>query len=148
MDVILLKDVNNLGTAGDVVKVKPGFARNFLVPRGMALRASKQNLAVAEERKRVIKKRAGRAQKVYINLANSITNTELTIEVQVGEEERIFGSVTSQDIHQALLDKGISVDRHTIQLEEPIKALGVYNVPVKVTPDLIPELKLYVIKTI
>ena len=148
MDVILLKDVNNLGTAGDVVKVKPGFARNFLVPRGMALRASKQNLAVAEERKRVIKKRAGRAQKVYINLANSITNTELTIEVQVGEEERIFGSVTSQDIHQALLDKGISVDRHTIQLEEPIKALGVYNIPVKVTPDLIPELKLYVIKTI
>ena len=148
MDVILLKDVNNLGTAGDVVKVKPGFARNFLVPRGMALRASKQNLAVAEERKRVIRKRAGRAQKVYINLANSITKTELTIEVQVGEEERIFGSVTSQDIHQALLDKGISVDRHTIQLEEPIKALGVYNVPVKVTPDLIPELKLYVIKTI
>jgi large subunit ribosomal protein L9 len=148
MDVILLKDVNNLGTAGDVVKVKPGFARNFLVPRGMALRASKQNLAVAEERKRVIRKRAGRAQKVYINLANSITKTELTIEVQVGEEERIFGSVNSQDIHQALLDKGISVDRHTIQLEEPIKALGVYNVPVKVTPDLIPELKLYVIKTI
>ena len=148
MDVILLKDVNNLGTAGDVVKVKPGFARNFLVPRGMALRASKQNLAVAEERKRVIRKRAGRAQKVYINLANSITKTELTIEVQVGEEERLFGSVTSQDIHQALLDKGISVDRHTIQLEEPIKALGVYNVPVKVTPDLIPELKLYVIKTI
>ena len=148
MDVILLKDVNNLGTAGDVVKVKPGFARNFLVPRGMALRASKQNLAVAEERKRVIRNRAGRAQKVYINLANSITKTELTIEVQVGEEERLFGSVTSQDIHQALLDKGISVDRHTIQLEEPIKALGVYNVPVKVTPDLIPELKLYVIKTI
>ena len=148
MDVILLKDVDNLGTAGDVVQVKPGFARNFLVPRGIALRASKQNLAVAEERKRVIRNRAGRAQKVYINLANSITKTELTIEVQVGEEERLFGSVTSQDIHQALLDKGISVDRHAIQLEEPIKALGVYNVPVKVTPDLVPEFKLYVIKTI
>ena len=87
-------------------------------------------------------------QKVYIDLSNSITKTELTIEVQVGEEERMFGSVTSQDIHQALLDTGISVDRHAIQLEEPIKALGVYNVPVKVTPDLIPELKLYVIKTI
>ncbi|MDP6684492.1 MAG: 50S ribosomal protein L9 [Candidatus Marinimicrobia bacterium] len=148
MDVILLKDVDNLGTAGDVVKVKPGFARNFLVPRGLALRASKQNLAVAEERKRVIRNRAGRAQKVYINLGNSITKTELTIEVQVGEEERMFGSVTSQDIQQALSDKGITVDRHAIQLEEPIKALGVYNVPVKVTPDLIPELKLYVIKTI
>ena len=148
MDVILLKDVNNLGTAGDVVKVKPGFARNYLVPRGIALRASKQNLAIAKERKRVIKNRAGRAQKVYIDLSNSITKTELTIEVQVSEEERMFGSVTSQDIHQALLDNKISVDRHAIQLEEPIKALGVYNVPVKVTPDLIPELKLYVIKTI
>ena len=148
MDVILLQDVDNLGTAGDVVKVKPGFARNFLVPNGIALRASKQNLAIAEERKRVIRNRAGRAQKVYIDLSNSITKTELTIEVQVGEEERMFGSVTSQDIHQALLDKKISVDRHAIQLEEPIKALGVYSVPVKVTPDLIPELKLYVIKTI
>ena len=148
MDVILLKDMDNLGTAGDIVKVKPGFARNYLVPRGIALRASKQNLAIAEERKRVIKNRAGRAQKVYIDLSNSITKTELTIEVQVGEEERMFGSVTSQDIHQALLDKKISVDRHAIQLEEPIKALGVYNVPVKVTPDLMPELKLYVIKTI
>ena len=148
MDVILLKDVENLGTAGDVVKVKPGFARNFLVPNGIALRASKQNLAIAEERKRVIRNRAGRAQKVYIDLANSITKAELTIEVRVGEEERMFGSVTSQDVHQALLDKGISVDRNVIQLEEPIKSLGVYNVPVKVTPDLIPELKLYVIKTI
>ena len=148
MDVILLKDVNSLGTTGDIVKVKPGYARNFLVPRGIALRASKQNLAIAEERKRVIRNRAGRAQKVYIDLSNSITKTELTIEVQVGEEERMFGSITSQDIHQALLDKKISVDKHAIQLEEPIKALGVYNVPVKVTPDLIPELKLYVIKTI
>ena len=148
MDVILLKDVDNLGTAGDVVKVKPGFARNYLVPQGIALRASKQNLAISEERKRVIRNRAGKAQKVYIILSNSITKTELTIEVQVGEEERMFGSVTSQDIHQALLDKGISVDKHAIQLKEPIKALGVYNVPVKVTPDLIPELKLYVIKTI
>ena len=148
MDVILLKDVENLGTAGDVVKVKPGFARNFLVPNGRALRASKKNLAIAEERKRVIRNRAGRAQKVYIDLANSITKAELTIEVRVGEEERMFGSVTSQDVHQALLDKGISVDRNAIQLEEPIKALGVFSVPVKVASDLVPELKLYVIKTI
>ena len=148
MDVILLKDVENLGTAGDVVKVKPGFARNFLVPNGIALRASKQNLAIAVERKRVIRNRAGRAQKVYIDLANSITKAELTVEVRVGEEERMFGSVTSQDVHQALLDKGISVDRNAIQLEEPIKALGVYSVPVKVASDLVPELKLYVIKTI
>ena len=87
MEVILLKDVENLGIAGDVVQVKPGYARNFLVPRGLALRASKQNLAVAEERRRVINAKVGRAQKVYINLAKSIEKQELTIEVEVGEEQ-------------------------------------------------------------
>jgi len=148
MDVILLKDVESLGTAGDVVQVKPGFARNYLVPRGLALRASKQNLAVAEERKKVIRARAGRAQRAFANLAKSIQKAEITIEVQVGEEERMFGSVTSQDIHEALSKKKITIDRHAIQLEEPIKALGVYTVPVKISNDLIPEVKVYVIKAI
>ncbi len=148
MDVILLKDVDSLGTAGDIVQVKPGYARNFLVPRGLALRASKQNLAVAEERKKVIRARAGRAQKVFTNLANSISKAEVTIEVQVGEDERMFGSVTSKDIHSKLVEKGIEIDRHLIVLEEPIKALGVYNIPVNVAPELTPEVKLYVIKTI
>ena len=148
MEVILLKDVENLGIAGDVVQVKPGYARNFLVPRGLALRASKQNLAVAEERRRVINAKVGRAQKAYISLAKSIEKQELTIEVEVGEEERLFGSVTSQDIHKALTDKGITIDRQSIQLDEPIKSLGVYSVPIKVASGLSPEVKVYVIKTI
>ena len=148
MEVILLKDVENLGIAGDVVQVKPGYARNFLVPRGLALRASKQNLAVAEERRRVINAKVGRAQKAYISLAKSIEKQELTIEVEVGEEERLFGSVTSQDIHKALTDKGITIDRQSIQLDEPIKSLGVYSVPIKVAPEISPEVKVYVIKTI
>jgi len=148
MEVILLKDVENLGIAGDVVQVKPGYARNFLVPRGLALRASKQNLAVAEERRRVINAKVGRAQKAYISLAKSIEKQELTIEVEVGEEERLFGSVTSQDIHKALTDKGITIDRQSIQLDEPIKSLGVYSVPIKVASELSPEVKVYVIKTI
>tara|TARA_Y100000588_G_scaffold393231_1_gene508164 strand:- start:20484 stop:20930 length:447 start_codon:yes stop_codon:yes gene_type:complete len=148
MEVILLKDVENLGIAGDMVQVKPGYARNFLVPRGLALRASKQNLAVAEERRRVINAKVGRAQKAYINLAKSIEKQELTIEVEVGEEERLFGSVTSQDIHKALTDKGITIDRQAIQLDEPIKSLGVYSIPVKVASELSPEVKVYVIKTI
>jgi len=148
MEVILLKDVENLGTAGDVVQVKPGFARNFLVPCGLALRASKQNLAVAEERRRVIRAKVGRAQKAYIDLAKAIEKQELTIEVQVGEEERLFGSVTSQDIHKALTEKGISIDRQSIHLDEPIKSLGVYSVPIKITSDITPEVKVYVIKTI
>ena len=148
MEVILLKDLEGLGSEGEIVKVKPGFARNFLVPKGIALRASKSNLAVAEERTRIKEAKENRVVKANQVLMDKLAKTNITIEVQVGEEERIFGSVTSQDIYQALLDKGISVDRNAIQLEEPIKALGVYNVPVKVTPDLFPELKLYVIKTI
>ena len=148
MDVILLKDVESLGTSGDIVQVKPGFARNYLVPRGLALRASKQNLAVAEERKRVIRARAGRAQKAFADIANSISKAEITIEVQVGEDEKMFGSVTSKDIHSRLEKMNIKIDRHLIQLEDPIKALGVYNIPIKVAPELTPEMKVYVIKTI
>lgn len=146
MDVILLQDVKNLGTAGDIVDVKPGYARNFLVPRGYALRASKRNLAVAEEQKRISQARTRREQKSREALHNKLTGIELTIEVQVGEEERMFGSVTSQDIHAALEEKGIAVDRHDIVLEEPIKALGIYDVPVKISAEMKPELKVYVIK--
>ncbi len=146
MDVILLQDVENLGMAGDIINVKPGYARNFLVPRGYALRASRRNLAVAEEQKRIAGARARRERKAQEALVNKLTGIELTIEVQVGEEERMFGSVTSQDIHAELEAKGITVDRHDILLVEPIKALGIYNVPVKVSADLKPELKVYVIK--
>ncbi len=146
MDVILLQDVENLGTAGDIVAVKPGFARNFLVPRGYALRASKRNLAVAEEQKKIAKSRSRREQKEQEALVSKLTGIELTIEVQVGEEERMFGSVTSQDIHSALKAKGVAVERHDILLEEPIKALGIYSVPVKISAELKPELRIYVIK--
>ncbi|MFH1851119.1 MAG: 50S ribosomal protein L9 [Candidatus Neomarinimicrobiota bacterium] len=146
MDVILLQNVENLGEAGDIVKVKPGYARNYLVPRGFALRASTRNLAVAEERKKISEARERRERKAQEATVNKLTGIELTIEVQVGEEERMFGSVTSQDIHTALENKGISVDRHDILLDEPIKALGIYNVPVKISADLKPELKVYVIK--
>ncbi|NOZ73862.1 MAG: 50S ribosomal protein L9 [FCB group bacterium] len=146
MDVILLQDVENLGSAGDIVNVKPGYARNFLVPRGMALRASKRNLAVAEEQKRVAQARRAREMKALQDQAAKIAKLEVTIEVQVGEEERLFGSVTSQDIHKAIEAKGVQIDRHTIQLEEPIKALGVYTVPVRVSAELTPEIKVYVIK--
>ena len=144
MEVILLKDLEGLGLEGELVKVKPGFARNYLVPKGIALRASKSNLAVAEERKRIKEAK----EKVNQVLIDKLTKANITIEVQVGEEERIFGSVTTQDIQKSLEEKGITIDRSCILIEEPIKSLGVYNIPVKITVDLESEIKVYVIKTI
>ena len=146
MDIILLQDVETLGTSGDIIKVKPGYARNFLFPRGLAVRSSKQNRALADEKKNSAKARKLRETQVYEELINKLKNTEVTIEVQVGEEDRLFGSVTSQDIHKVLLEKGIEIDRHSIVLEEPIKALGIYDVNVKVAKGLLQEVKVYFIQ--
>ncbi len=146
MDVILLQDVDTLGSAGDIVNVKPGYARNFLIPNGLALRSSKQNVAVAEEKKRNMEARKSRVVKAQKDLADKLAKIEITIEVQVGEEERLFGSVSTLDIHNALLEKGIDVDRHDILLEEPIKSLGIYHIPIKISVDMNPDIKLYVIK--
>lgn len=146
MDVILLEDVQGLGDAGDVVVVKPGFARNKLIPDGVALRASKRNLAVAEERKRVSKMRKDRESEADYNLVDKLSKIEITIEAQVGDDEKMFGSVTAIDIHKALDEKEINIDRHAIELEEPIKSLGIYHVPVKISAEYTGDLKVYVIK--
>ena len=146
MDIILLENVQGLGDAGDVVTVKPGYARNKLIPDGVALRASKRNLAVADERKRVVKMRESRESEAYLSLSNKISKTELTIEAQVGDDEKMFGSITSIDIHKALTEKEIVIDRHAIELGQPIKALGIYHVPVKISTEATGDLKVYVIK--
>lgn len=146
MEIILLQDVDTLGTSGDILIVKPGYARNYLFPRGLAVRSSKRNRALADEKKKVVKARATREAKAYEDLMNNLKKTEITIEVEVGGEGRLFGSVTSQNIHEALIEKGIEVDRHAILLEEPIKALGIYDIPVKITKGLNQEVKVYVIQ--
>ena len=146
MDIILLQDVETLGASGDIIKVKPGYARNFLFPRGLAVRSSKRNRALADEKKNSAKAKQLRETQVYKELVNKLKSTEVTIEVQVGDEDRLFGSVTSQDIHKALIEKGIEIDRHSIELEEPIKALGIFGVNVKVAKGLLQEIKVYVIQ--
>ena len=147
MDIILLKDYDGLGESGDVVAVKPGFARNKLIPEGVALRASKRNMAIAEERKMVNKNRQKREEASNEAILKKLSKTEITIEAQVGDEDKMFGSVTVLDIHKSLEEKGVIVDRNTILLDEPIKALGIYHVPVRVAPELTGDIKIYVIKS-
>ena len=147
MDVILLQDVQALGTAGDIVKVKPGYARNYLFPKGFALRSSKRNLAVAEEKKRNIEMSSKRTEQANMSLINKISKIELTFEMQVGDEEKMFGAVTTKDIQTALEEKGISIDRSALMLDESIKALGIYHIPVNLAGELTAEIKIYVIKT-
>jgi len=147
MDIILLKDYDGLGDAGDVVNVKPGYARNKLIPEGVALRASKRNLAIAQERKRTVENRQEREDVAKDILVKTLTKTEITIEAQVGEEDKMFGSVTAMDIQKSLEEKGINLDRNAILLDEPIKALGIYHVSVRVAPNLNGDVKVYVIKS-
>ena len=147
MDVILLKEYDGLGQAGDLVDVKPGFARNKLIPEGIALRASKKNLAIAEERKMVAQNRLKREDAANEDLLKKLSNTEITIEAQVGDEDKMFGSITALDIHKSLQEKGINVDRNSIKLDEPIKALGIYHVPISVSSNLNGDVKIYIIKS-
>ena len=146
MDVILLQDVQALGTAGDIVKVKPGYARNYLFPRGFALRSSKRNRAVVEEKKRNIEMSSKRIEQANMSLVNKISKIELTFEMQVGDEEKMFGAVTTKDIQTALEEKGISIERSALMLDESIKALGIYHIPINLADELTAEIKIYVIK--
>lgn len=146
MEVILLKEHESLGEIGDVVKVKPGYARNFLFPRGIAARSSKRNIALAEEQKKTFQKRADKEAKDNKELAGELAKVEISIEVEVGEEDKMFGSVTNLDIHKSLTEKDIKVERQSILLDHPIKELGVHNVPIKLSSGQKQEIKVYVIK--
>ena len=146
MKVILLNDVENLGLAGDIVVVKPGYARNRLIPQGFALRASNKNVAVASERKKVANVKLERENIALQKLAKKLSNVEITIEVNVGEEEKMFGSITNLDVHKELTSKGFDLEKNQIIVDEPIKALGIYHAKVKIAKDITPDVKLYVIK--
>ena len=146
MEIILLSDVENLGKSGDIINVKPGFARNKLIPQGLALRASNRNVAIAKEKKKTASIKLDRENQALELLAKKLSNVELTIEVKVGEEEKMFGSITNKDIHKELIEKGFELDKNQISIKEPIKALGIFHVNVKIAKDITSDVKLYVIK--
>ena len=146
MKIILLSDVENLGESGDVIAVKPGYARNKLIPQGLALRASNRNIAVANENKRVATAKLERENQALNVLAKKLSKVEITIEVKVGDEEKMFGSITNKDIHKELIDKGFEIEKNQLSIKEPIKALGIYHINVKISKDITSDVKLYVIK--
>ena len=135
MQVILREELINLGTTGDVVKVKPGYARNYLLPRGLAVEASVRNLKELEHQKRVIADKRLREQKSAAAVAEKLVSIKLAFEVRAGEDGKLFGSVTNQDIHRQLEDKGFKIERRRILLDEPIKTLGTHDVVVHLGPD-------------
>ena len=132
VQVILRDDVPNLGKIGDVVRVKPGYARNFLLPRGLAVEANPKNLRMLEHHKRVITAMADREHKSAEASAKRLDGLQLTVRARAGEEGRLFGSVTNMDVERLLAEKGFQVDRRRIALAEPIKQLGTFPITVQV----------------
>ena len=144
MQVILREELPNLGTTGDVVKVKPGYARNYLLPRGLAVEASVRNLRELEHQKRVIADHRLRAQKSAAAVADKLASVQLTFTMRAGEDGKLFGSVTNQDIHRELEQRGFGIERRRILLADPIKTLGTHAVPVHVGPDVRATIKVEV----
>lgn len=132
VQVILRDDIPNLGKIGEVVRVRPGYARNFLFPRGLAVEASQKNLDVVEHHKRLIEAKAAREHKSAEAVAKRLDGLKLTVQARAGEEGRLFGSVTTMDVERLLAEKGFHVERRRIALEEPIKQLGTFPIAVQV----------------
>ena len=147
MKIILISDYEGLGKAGELIDVKPGFARNKLLPNGFALRASKKNIALIEEKKKVVEASKKREDDSLQDLLELLSKTEITIEAQVGDEEKMFGSITSNDIQKSLEKKGVVVDRNAILLDAPIKSLGIFHVKVRLSKNHECEVKIYVIQS-
>ena len=146
MKIILTADVDTLGNAGDVVEVKAGYARNFLLPRSVALIANERNMAVYEKVRRQREAQASRAVRDAESLAEALKEVSCNVAVRAGEEDRIFGSVTAQQIAGALNDLGFDIDRRVIDIEEPIRALGVYDVPIRLHTDVKASVKVWVVR--
>ncbi len=146
MKIILKEDVDNVGRAGELVDVKPGYARNFLVPRGLAMVYNSANQAMYEREKKRIAQKQEKEKTAAQAMAAQLESVSVTISAAVGEEDRMFGSVTSQDIVDSLKAQGIEIDKRRILLNEPIKSLGLFDVDVKLHTEVIGKIKVWVVK--
>jgi large subunit ribosomal protein L9 len=146
MKVILRQNTEGLGQIGEVVDVKDGYARNFLIPRKLAYVALAGNIKALEEEKKTLSKKREQELAAAETLAAELEKVSVTIPVQVGEEDRIFGSVTTQMISDALKEKGNEIDKRKIEIDEPIKALGIYSVSIKLHPSVSAKIKVWVVR--
>jgi large subunit ribosomal protein L9 len=145
MQVILRDRIENLGNAGDVVDVKPGYGRNYLIPKGLAYEATQANVRRMEAERAAQTRRDTETLAEARQRATAIEGVSLTFNARAGQEGKLFGSITSGDIADKLAEQGVTIDRRQIELEEPIKALGVTSVPIRLHPQVRPEIKVWVI---
>lgn len=146
MKVLLRKDYESLGQSGDVVDVKPGFARNFLIPQQIVLPLTKSNKNIFEEEQKRVVMQSKREQLNSEEIAKKLDKVSVTATVTVGEDDRIFGTVTNQNISDLLREKGFEIDKKIISLDEPVKALGIFPVTIKLHQDVEAKIKLWVVK--
>lgn len=145
MKVILREDVEGLGRAGEIVKVADGYGRNYLLPKRLAVRADLRNLRALEHERKAIAARAAKVRKAAEDTGAKLATLSLTIGAKAGEEGKLFGAVTSRDIALALEKAGVTVDRRMVLLDEPIKQIGEYKVPVKAGTDIVPKVSVTVV---
>ncbi|MCL4497474.1 MAG: 50S ribosomal protein L9 [Deltaproteobacteria bacterium] len=145
MKVILKEDIQDLGTMGDMVNVADGYGRNFLLPKKLAIPATKVNIKTVEHEKRLIKKRKGKILREVTDIKNNLEKAEINIAAKVGENDKMFGSITSMDIEDKLKEIGFNIDRKSIMLDSPIKDLGIQTVKIKLHPEIIAEIKVDVV---
>ncbi|MBI3996782.1 MAG: 50S ribosomal protein L9 [Candidatus Omnitrophica bacterium] len=146
MDVVLLQDVDKLGAEGTVMHVKPGYARNYLLPRGLAVAATPQQLKLVEATARRRQQRAEQLKAEAEALKQKLEGRSLTLKLNVGADDKPFGSITTHDLAEALKQDQVAIEKHAIQLEQPIKTLGVFDVPVKLHTHVTATLKVWVVK--
>lgn len=146
MKIILKETIDKLGKAGEIVEAKNGYARNFLIPQGKAVAASAANMKVYEQERAAIQRKVAKEVEAAQALADQLNKVSITATIQVGEEDKVFGAVTNQTIADLLKEKDFDIDRKKIILEEPLKALGVYEVPIKLHSEVEAQIKVWIVR--